>query len=537
MLELEGMQEFDLDRFQELVAECISQCLYGDAMVRIKSFAEQIIHDPESVGVVFASRELDALCEKIAGGYYALRRCAPIKSTRGTVILASELVKAGGHVELIKDYLALNLFEHPVRVALTDLFDRFDHATIAEWQSTLGCEVFVAPQGRLDEKLDALAACLADWNPSTIVSMGHNQDVVCVVVAHAPGAQKRYYVHHGDHHLSLGVTCDTFQHVDLHNVGYELCGTRIGVAKQLFWPISAVRAAEVKTRFLERGVLTTCACGRMSKFESESYPVRYEHAVALVLKASGGCHVHIGDLSEDFLRRIYRELDAEQVSRERFIHIEWVPSLPTALIENEVDVYLTSFPFGGGKASIEAMSVGVPVVVHESYRSRNHGGGDLAYPSSYSWSQYDELFRIFSQWNEASLREHAEAARRHFERYYSKEAFVTAFESGQDCAACVPPLRTYRGNALRNYLDMKRSRVLAHGHAESERIRVFQEWQKVCSAYETHSKTILQQQAQIAQLAEEKAALERSLARHETERAARSWKGKIKVLLGAKLDK
>lgn len=526
------MQEFDLDHFQKSVAEYVSGSLYAEAMLHIKSFVEQIINEPESVGVVFASREVDALCEQLADAYYSQREAQPAHAVGGTVILASELVKAGGHVELMKDYLALELFESPVRVALTNVFNRFDHATIAEWESLLNCEVYVAPHLELDGKLDALTARLEEWRPSTIVAMGHNQDVVCVVAAHAPGVTSRFYVHHGDHHLSLGVTCPAFEHVDLHNVGYELCKTQIGVERQLFWPISTVRPGEVKTRFLERGALTSCSCGRMSKFESDSYTVRYERAVALILKTSGGYHVHIGELSDAFLAKIYDELDAENVSRDRFIYIEWVPSLSKALIEQSVDVYVTSFPLGGGKSSIEAMSVGVPVIVHESYRSRNHGGGDLVYPSSHGWSGYDELCRIFAQWDELSLREHAAAALRHFERYYSKEALMTAFASGRNCADCVPPLRPYRRNALRAYLDARRARVRANERAEAESTRVFQEWQRVNAAYEAHSATVLSQREQIEQLLAEKAALEVSLAECESKRASRTWKNKITKLLG-----
>jgi hypothetical protein len=342
------MHDFDLDRLQETVVRSISQSLYGDAMARIKTFVEQVINDQESIAVVFASRELDALCRTLADAYHADRRHAPEREGRGTVILASELVKA---------YLALGLFESPVRVALTDLFNRADHTAIDEWVSLLGCEVFVATETELDGKLDALTARLGEWNPSTILTLGHNQDVVCIVAAHAPGARNRYYIHHGDHHLSLGVTCEAFQHVDLHNMSYELCKNEIGVAQQLYWPLSVVRPSEIKTRFLDRGVLTTCSCGRMSKFESGSYALSYERAVACILKASRGYHVHIGDLSDAFLQKIHEELDAENVGRDRFVHIEWVASLSRALIENAVDVYISSFPLGGGKALIEVISL------------------------------------------------------------------------------------------------------------------------------------------------------------------------------------
>ncbi|MFL9952488.1 glycosyltransferase family 4 protein [Paraburkholderia nemoris] len=537
------MQDLDLDRLQESVVKCISQSQYGDAMVRIKLFVEHVINDPESIAVVFASRELDTLCRMLADAYYS-NHYERVSEGRGTVILASELVSAGGHVELIKDYLALQLFESPVRVALTDVFNRIDLATIHAWEALLGCEVFIATATGLESKLDALAAKLGEWNPSTILTLGHNQDVVSIVAAHFPGAINRYYIHHGDHHLSLGVTCEAFQHVDLHNMSYELCKNEIGVAQQRYWPLSAVRPSERKTRFLERGALTSCSCGRASKFESGSYAVSYERAVACILNASHGYHVHIGQLPEAFLQKIYETLDAENVSRDRFIHIEWVPSLSRALIEYSVDVYVGSFPLGGGKALIEAMSVGVPVVTHESYRSRYHGGCELTYPDSYTWSRYDELIRIFEQWNGPLLKKHGEFALRHFEYYYSKEAFLKAFAKGANETPEVPPLRTYHGNSLQNYLDARQQREQATAILESEKNRIFSEWKKLLSGYEEHIETIGKQQAVIEQLMREKEKAETSLLEQEAvsrqlrdEFVRLSWKWKARNRIAVMLKK
>ncbi len=532
------MYEFDLGHFQETVARQISNLQCGDAMLRIKSFVEQVINDPESVATVFASRELDALCSRLADVYYGRRRSSGSQG-RGTVILASELVRAGGHVELIKDYLALGLFERPVRVALSDLFDRIDRNSISEWESLLDCEIFVAEETGLDDKLSALGRQLCEWNPSTILTLAHNQDVVCVVAAHFPGATRRYYIHHGDHHLSLGVTCEAFEHVDLHNMSYELCKHEIGVRRQHYWPLTAVRPSRIKTEFLERDALTTASCGRMSKFEAGTYAFRYERAVALMLKATRGYHVHIGELTADFIRTIHAELDAENVDRDRFIHIEWVPSLTQALIEHAVDVYVTSFPISGGKALIEALSIGIPVVTHESYRSRYHSSFDLAYPESYVWGTYEDLSEILSRWNERLLQEHGALALHYFERYYSKEAFMKAFADGSDAGSNVPPLHDYHGSRLQAYLDVRRSRQLVLGALESENKRILTEWTKVHAAYEDGRATIQKQQMDIERLSSEKDILAKKLTEQQIasgktqDTGLGRWsKNKAKKLLG-----
>ncbi|WP_250480632.1 glycosyltransferase family 4 protein [Caballeronia sp. GAOx1] len=493
------MPDLDVDRLQESVTNLIATSHYEEALSHIRSFVEQIINDPESVAEVFASREVDALCSKLASAYFGVRG-ERVRKGKGTVILATELVPAGGHVELIKDYLALNLCERPVRVALSDLFNRMDQRTGDEWQSLLGCEVFIADPDGLEGKLQTLDERLDEWNPSNILTLGHNQDVVCVVAAHYPGVANRYYIHHGDHHLSLGVTCEAFEHVDLHNMAYELCKHEIGVGNQRYWPLSVVRPARNRSGFLKRGALTTSTCGRMSKFVSETYAFSYERAVALILKATRGFHIHIGDLTPEFIQKIHAALDAEDLGRDRFLHIAWVPSLATALVEHEVDVYLTSFPISGGKALIEAMSAGVPVVTHESYRSRYHGSADLAGAASYVWRNYDELVDIFAQWTEPLLIERAQAAVKQFDRYYSKEAFRRAFAHGRGAGSDVPPLRPYVGDRLQRYLDASRSRARRLEPLESENKRALAEWAQLHAAFEAQGAVIANQQRAIREL-------------------------------------
>ncbi len=511
------MSELSLASLQALVDEDIATSQFGEAMNRIKSFVEAVINDDESIAVVLASTELDVLCQKVASAYFGAARSATAEhedTSRGTVVLVSEWAHAGGHVELIKDYVALGLFEQPVRIVLTDLFNRTEPGVVEEWTEKLACDMHMVGAAALDSKLDIVGKWIAEWRPSTIVSMGHNQDVVCIVAAHAPGPSRRYYIHHGDHHLSLGVTCPAFWHVDLHNMAFDTCRHHIGVHRQLYWPISAVRPTVRKSAFLQRGALTTASCGRMSKFEAGSYAIRYEVAVAKILKSTAGFHVHIGALSEDFLQRVYSALDEEGVERDRFRYVEWVASLSDALVAHQVDVYMPSFPLGGGKAQIEAMSVGLPIVLQESYRSPLLCGWGLANGEASIWRGYDDIPGVFADFDVAKLEALGAAALAHFEKHYSKDALMTAFDSGLDCAQHVPPIRRYHGNPLLRYLDQRGQREAKTPELRAELARITDEWKHVLAEYEIHSQTILDYRETIRTLSDERllliAAQERS---------------------------
>jgi hypothetical protein len=113
---------------------------------------------------------------------------------------------------------------------------------------------------------------------------------------------------------------------------------------------------------------------------------------------------------------IRRGLDELAVSRDRFIHIEYVPSLWTALLELGVDAYLGSFPLGGGRATIEAMGAGLPLIIHENYRSHFFSVQFEVYRGAAVWRNDAELIAAVTAFaSPGTLQQHARASRSYYE--------------------------------------------------------------------------------------------------------------------------
>ena len=445
----------DLESQVYALVECDK---FGDALDAIRQFVESVIFNQRSVGKVFASADLDKLCRYI--GEVAANKTeinSPnLIERKGTVILATELVKAGGHVELIKDIIRLKLFDAPISILLTDLFDRVDDGLIVDFSVTYGVTVEVAKGRTSSGRLEWLLKHLCNLAPTTLVLLTHNQDSVGIAAANAHVADKVVFIHHADHHLTLGVTCEDFIHVDPHNIGFFHCKDELGIKNNYYWPLT-VNCDDLEPRsnsFLVEGNLVTCSSGRTEKFDASNYLYDYFKLIPKLLAATSGRHIHIGSLTADIEAKLQQGLMTEGVDSECFINIPWVSSVARTLIENNVDLYISSFPLGGGKASLEAMAVGIPLLMHQSYRSRFHGGVDLAYPDAWTWRTEAELFDIVRNMTVDDLTRHSLLARTHYDKFHSDQSVIDAsdFSRTQDLTL-VPKLREYSSDELQLFLD------------------------------------------------------------------------------------
>lgn len=466
---------------EELSAEVVEEIRaqkFGTALSALQSFVERVIFNPASVAKVFASIELDSLCKQIALQKAMSFDVIPSRISRGTVILVSELSKAGGHNELIKDIVRLALFPRPIVIVQTDCFDRLDGDLLKPFAEDVGVEIHRAKGQSSDQKFCWLVDFLREAPPEKLVLLAHNQDSLAVCAAFAmqalsPSADV-VYIHHGDHHLSLGAATRDFIHVDPHNIGYFHCRDELENRCNHYWPLTVGPSAKRygETHQFASETLITCSSGRPEKFEAGSYLYNYFELIPQVLRVTGGIHVHIGDFFPHQQASLHAALKAVNVDISRIVHIPWVESVARTLLDYKVELYISSFPLGGGKATLEAMAAGIPLLMHQSYRSRFHGGEDLAYPEAFVWRTPQELLEIVGSVDSRVLSEHSTRALAHYEKFHSDDVLVAScnFSVPQD-ESVIPPLRPFRRDPLACFLDDARAREAetAAGQLEIDR--------------------------------------------------------------------
>ena len=456
------MNSNNLDICEQLVMEAVNNRDYGLALDTVAKFVGSVTSNPRSVGKVFSNPKLDGLCELI--GEKIAELSSDLRSqtqSSGSVILITQLVATGGHIELIKDYIRLGVLTEPITVLVTEYYAHSEIGSINAFLSTLSKDIslVIAKEVSTNNKISFLLSYLINHPPKDLIIIASNHDSLAISLAGIINS-KVMFIHHGDHHLCLGVHSENFIHIDPHNLGYFNCRHDLGVKDNRYWPLVITPVEPIPRtknhRTTDNSIgLITCTSGRYEKFLLNGYKYDYFHLIPKILSATSGIHFHVGELPLDKLEGIQFELINLGINPDRFIHISFVNSLAAFFIENCIDLYISSFPHGGGKASLEAMSVGVPLLMHENYRSNFFSGIALVYPEAFSWSDEPSLLGILTEICSEKLAIHAGKAKLFFEKYYSDEAFLklVKLDKEVDLHHMIPKIKKSGENALLNFLE------------------------------------------------------------------------------------
>ncbi len=414
-----------LHHLQDLIYQSLERKDFDSALKMIQDVVMKMIKCPLNTAFVFSSAVLDELCLKIGEQICREKKLLNIdyKPESNTVIyvVTKLYLTGGGHIGVIADCIQLRPDQKHV-ILITDILPESSKEELLARFSNLSAEFIWAPSVSLTDKVVWLVNQIASYQPGVVFLFQHHHDSVAIAALQPHVHPYVIFYHHGDHRLCLGVHVPHFIHVDPHPMGFHNCRHKLGIKKNIYWPLCALDKGcrPPQQPFMKDGFLKTCSSGRDTKFE-DLYLYRYAELVPKIIKQTGGQHLHIGPLSEVTLNSIYRDLNHLQIPRQRFIHIPWVKSVWETLIQEQVDLYITSFPHGGGKVSIEAMGSGTPVIAHSHYKSQFLAGECLIYPEGFCWRKPDQLFQYLTTITPHILAEQSQYARAHYARYHRPE--------------------------------------------------------------------------------------------------------------------
>ena len=398
------------------------------ALYAVHDCVERIISEPLCTGQVFGSIKLDAICQEIGRrNLQLLNLNMPVRQRNATsfdcVYLVTKLQKSGGHTRILGDFI--QAFPQSGHIILsTELAGRSDRDyALTELGRESKVRLEYAPSGNFHEKLTWLQGRLIDIAPGKTYLFNHHGDSVAVATIQPEMELDAWFYHHADHQLCLGVYLPHLKHIDPHPMGYYNCRTVLGIDNRFIPLVVRDRGCrQVGDRFMCNGVLTTCTAARSNKIEVP-YFVSYLDVIPRLLHATGGTHIHIGRLTPWALFKIRRGLKRVGIPADRFVYIPWAHSVWNVLREFHVDLYIASFPYGGGLTLIEAMGAGVPVALHRHMASRILCSDALAFPGAFSWRYPDELIDYCSRLSPGSLKEQSILGREQYEKFYKWEIF------------------------------------------------------------------------------------------------------------------
>lgn len=489
-----------LHSLEEKVLNAINRDEINKALELVQEFVRQVVNDSRATANVFGSEKLDRLCLEIGKAFGKKQiEAAPTtgyvdEGVDAVVSIASHLEGYGGHTLVLEDVIKAQPDKSHI-VLVTDLFNLIDAEKLSERFSEIS-QLRVAPRGNAQEKLNWLAEQLNSISPARIFLFNHHQDAVAIAgIQSWLGVAKVAFYHHADHNLCLGVHLPKTIHIDPHNIGYYNCREHEGLLDNKYVPliVEDKGSRSVDCAFLQEGILRTCSAGSYGKFASP-YVYSYVEIISKRLALRDGIHFHIGNFPEGVFESISNSLREQGIDANRFIHVSHVPSLWSFLVENRVDLYISSFPLGGGRAAIESMGSGTPLLIHQSSLSRFHGGIDLAYHQAFVWSDSAEFGRHIASLTPEMLAEHSYCARQYYELNHLPSSLMTGidclFNKNDMVNSLPPPLKNYRPDYLQRYLhfrsledDLLRSQEVVLAAKDDELHQLRSTIQKMSSSY------------------------------------------------------
>ncbi|MBY0548388.1 MAG: hypothetical protein K2W95_13915 [Candidatus Obscuribacterales bacterium] len=466
------------------------------AMEELASWLKNFRHDHRLLGRVFGSREIDNLCMEIGHNLCnALAISLPphdIRENRydipgdteptaaNIVFVASNLYLTGGHTALIEDYIKA-LPNQNSRILITDPDNDADREAIMSRLSKVDTDLSFSPRtASARTKLAWLINELKSGNQALTFFVHHPDDIIAVAAMQKTICRKIVFVHHTDHTFTLGLYADADVHVDFRAVGYKNCRENQGIANNRIFPLASYDYGCPKegSRFKRNIQFVTCTSGN-NKFEFP-YSFQLAECIPQWLQASGGRHIHIGNLSVDTKRKINHQLQTLAISPDRVQFITRVDNLWKTLILEDVDLYIDSFPLCGCRALVEATGAGVPVTVHRSYAHELFSNQGFAYSSAFIWKTREDLTDYLKSLNSETLQSQSAAAREHFLKEHTLEVLsvrlnelITEAASGTQESLSIDIKSDHSkadSDALRSFLDCFAPFPQQTGRAEREKI-------------------------------------------------------------------
>lgn len=432
------------------------------ALALVQRVVDQVYCEPINTARAFGSKLLDDYCQKIGkinwqriSGNTPPTPSGQDDSENTVVFIASRLYSAGGHTAVIADIIRLGPKAKSI-ILITGTVGKTDLAAIQNRFAGIPQALFIcAPRGNRLGKLNWLQRQLLEIKPATVWLFNHEQDSVAIAAVQPDAGYRLRYYHHGDHHLCLGVYLTYADHIDPHPMGFHNCRESLGIRGNRYLPLvisDQGKPSNENTPTLGTGLIT-CTATNPKKVEAP-YFIRYADVVPELLHVTHGKHVHIGPLNPLTLFRIRNGIRKLGLSKDQFIHVPYVPSVWKALISHGVDLYVASFPIGGGRTLIEAMGAGIPVALHLHTHSRLLSTFDMAFDGTLLWREPSQLYDLLREAKPDFLRVIGENARRKYEEFYQDDVLASALNSWEQPLLPLELITGYSPDELQQALDL-----------------------------------------------------------------------------------
>jgi hypothetical protein len=402
-----------IDRYVASLAAFLDRGNMEMFLKRLAELTVKLLPEPLKGRALFVP-ELDELTRR-ASTLFRVPASAAAKS-KCLVHVATEVYLTGGHTRVIEDVVAaLPEYEHsliitrPETSELDSLRSRFDQA---------GLKVHLLQALSRIERTRELSSLISELRPEAVLLFAHQYDSIAYVGVTPDAAPRVLFIHHGDHRPSLGASRADYVHVDVTPECHRVCASHpILNASLLNLTADDIGTVSMFKRYPIFGV----TCGSSHKYEGAS---EFTYAQLLAEMFSAGVHriLHIGNMPASQEDQIRANIALHGQDSSRIVFLPNTTSLAAKLKEISPDFYLTSHPLGSGKATLEAMSVGLPILYICPASTPSLLNSDMTFGASVSVSTLDQVAAAVRRLD-TERESLGKGSRAVYEKYYSQAAF------------------------------------------------------------------------------------------------------------------
>lgn len=335
------------------------------------------------------------------------------------VHVASVVHPIGGHTRVIED-IAAALPEYRHVLIITDMgrLAPMELAPLMPRFEELHLKVHLLKAPNWSEKARELSSLIAALGPQVVLLLAHYADSVAFVGVAGHAAPRVVFLHHCDHMPALGASRTDYTHIDLTPACHRFCAVRPKLQASL---LNLTVKDSGTVRLVERHPIVGVTCGREAKYQGTS-EFSYGQLLAALFGGGVGQILHIGDMPGWQRDEICADIAANGQDANRVTFLPNAPSLSAKLIEISPDFYLVSHPVAGGKATLEAMSVGLPILFARPASASSLLNVDMTFGTSVPVSTLKDV-RTAVRRLEGERRALAKRSREVYEKHYSPGAF------------------------------------------------------------------------------------------------------------------
>jgi hypothetical protein len=341
------------------------------------------------------------------------------KSSKILVYVATAVYSIGGHTRLIEDIAAaLPEYRHLLVITTMEKPDPSELAILKPRFDELGLDIYLLKTLSWAEKASELSSLIALLGPQAVILLASPHDSIANVGVAGHAAPRVLLLHQADHVPSLGASRVDYAHVDVTPACHAVCASHPHLNASL---LNLTVQDKGTVPLVGRRRMIGVTCGRAAKYEGAS-EFSYAELIAALFAAGVDKMFHIGDMPLTQKDRIFADIAATGQDPQRLIFLPNTPSLASKLIEVSPNFYLVSHPVVGAKSTIEAMSVGLPILFAHPPNASGLLSVDMTFGTSVEVSDLGQI-PIAVRHIETEKGKLATRSREIYERHYSPAVF------------------------------------------------------------------------------------------------------------------